>query len=567
MHTTFPMSHISAAIRVLDIPEILDHIFNLSHASDIARSALTCRNWCDIALDHLWEKSPSLLKLLRILGPIERVEWNLENNVPGHYPGPQWTFGDHVLTSDDWERFMTYSRRIKEISLMDEDLQFSTRAFVAIARRSGRTLDTLLPNLKGLVFEVYAEFWRVHVEEVEFFMNERLMSICLKTMEWSEELRTLLKEIPIRSPKITAFSYDAYLADEEAKDGLTTLLPKLRCLKTLYVSPKLLSAEAMEVVSALPNLQKFDGMGETISETINRNEEEYSIQMPMEQVGAGFPELRVLLLENSLSDVTHFFRHFFRHGNSFANLRKISIEISDSTTAKVQACLESISSACSRVQKIKIFQNRHSFAMVGSAWSKDVEPIRAETLSLLPSFQHLMAFKLRVVQHLDIKDDELVHILVGCKNLQTLCLNCNPRPDLNTAPTIAVLSLLAQKKLALKKLSLLVDAGMRAFPRVTGTFQSLESIDFGCSSVRMSTELVLYLSKVLPESCRIRWETEEAICSRCVYYQSQEDAQFGTSRETWRRIADRVPFLRQMLLKERASLTDKRTRTDAQNQT
>lgn len=49
-------------------------VFSFSEAPELARSAVVCKNWSDIALDELWRDLESVLPLLNLLGHLDLVQ-------------------------------------------------------------------------------------------------------------------------------------------------------------------------------------------------------------------------------------------------------------------------------------------------------------------------------------------------------------------------------------------------------------------------------------------------------------------------------------------------------------
>lgn len=72
---TLPDSCDLVARHRVQIPEILDTVFQMSTTADLYASTRVCRSWIDLALDRLWEdRLDSVFPLLHILNRLTRVQ-------------------------------------------------------------------------------------------------------------------------------------------------------------------------------------------------------------------------------------------------------------------------------------------------------------------------------------------------------------------------------------------------------------------------------------------------------------------------------------------------------------
>lgn len=57
-------------IRALNIPEVLDRIFAFNTQSDNAACARVCKDWHDIASNHVWRDITGVKALFQLLAPL-----------------------------------------------------------------------------------------------------------------------------------------------------------------------------------------------------------------------------------------------------------------------------------------------------------------------------------------------------------------------------------------------------------------------------------------------------------------------------------------------------------------
>lgn len=81
-----PLGYVSTVQRVLEIPEIVELILSFLDQKEHAASACVCKQWSEIALDHLWRDVDDLYRLFSILAPLTPTELiqSLEYHVSSH---------------------------------------------------------------------------------------------------------------------------------------------------------------------------------------------------------------------------------------------------------------------------------------------------------------------------------------------------------------------------------------------------------------------------------------------------------------------------------------------------
>lgn len=63
------------ATRVLNMPDILQVLFEVTDSRELARCACVCRRWSSLALDSLWKNLPSIMPLFKLLFAPDWIVW------------------------------------------------------------------------------------------------------------------------------------------------------------------------------------------------------------------------------------------------------------------------------------------------------------------------------------------------------------------------------------------------------------------------------------------------------------------------------------------------------------
>ncbi|KAH8109653.1 hypothetical protein DFH11DRAFT_1548100 [Phellopilus nigrolimitatus] len=540
----------SAAERVSVITEVLDNILSRIDCSDNARCARTCRKWKDVALDYVWRNNPPLKAVFDVLVPLTGR---------GNDEDRELVF-ERALEPDDWERFETYSRRIQMLTISLDLGVVGTRLHGTISDSVFRNVAirrpffAILPNLKDLriIFPALQpeDKW---IENSILFLCDELKSIDL-VYHLDQELETLpvlLKEIAFRSSHITDFSLKLLPCVSYIEDELADTISRLVYLKRFNVSSCVLTSQIILFTSALLNLQEISVDRDFVKGGFANDAEESLLHFP--ELQSAFPSLVKLTLQNRLSTITQ----FVQPKNLFAKLLNLKIDmLYFNTPTDLQACLESLSRACPVVQLLEFVLFEDPTGSLVDANFFDVNPVTSATLSSLPFFPHLTDFSLTFLNPVVMSDDELLALLMRCQKLRSLHLNCEPFYNTGTTLTLGVLALLAHEKKEMLELSIYIDASsekMTTLPPVTDALSNLQYISFGISPVTVDRTLLLYLSKLLPESCRMDVEPKFSADLEDQLVADVEE-QMHDCREGWKKVKDILPLLIAARLDEKERL-------------
>lgn len=65
-------------LMVLSLPEILNHIFTFNSKASNLNCALVCKEWKDLALDHVWAELPGPKPFVLLLAPLVESDTVIE---------------------------------------------------------------------------------------------------------------------------------------------------------------------------------------------------------------------------------------------------------------------------------------------------------------------------------------------------------------------------------------------------------------------------------------------------------------------------------------------------------
>ena len=79
-----PRGYDNVVRRVLEIPEILDHVFSFLDNQSNTKNALVCKKWCEPALNNMWRDVLEPHILFGLLAPLKLSPLLRERNL-SHY--------------------------------------------------------------------------------------------------------------------------------------------------------------------------------------------------------------------------------------------------------------------------------------------------------------------------------------------------------------------------------------------------------------------------------------------------------------------------------------------------
>ncbi|EED83365.1 predicted protein [Postia placenta Mad-698-R] len=343
-----------ATERALAIPEIVSHIFcqftfrppneaRWRHNKTLARSARVSKSFMGPALDALWNHLDWLHPLLRLLSACKLVlftDEELRGLMPFVHPMLEpkhvWIF-DGDICALEWERFETYARRVRSMSL-ELDGSVGPSVFAALARHNGRR--PLFPLLRELSWMQWMPaFDGTHQMLASPHLRELHIDILVyperKTQQESLDIRLkrLLEEFSRISPNIKK----VYLNGGFRRCPSVGGFKYLRCLQV--------SAETSCIVNdaSLKSLSGLEDLAELSLSTAT------TLRIP--PISQGFVALTSLCLVFCNKPAM-----LFLFTTTFPRLRSIAISYRPRFFMKLDGCrkfIEDIARACARLPSLR----------------------------------------------------------------------------------------------------------------------------------------------------------------------------------------------------------------------
>ncbi|KAH7886716.1 hypothetical protein F5I97DRAFT_2017911 [Phlebopus sp. FC_14] len=473
---------ISASHRVLFTPELLHLIFNTLDKTANTRNACVCKQWFEIALDHIWEKVDGLFHLFRLLKPIQILVFG-----GSHYdfvcpPEPQ-----------DWARFQKYARRVRCLRFRADRTGYNwTLVLDAIART--RTSLDILPNMHTLR---WISKDRAHLERCMMFLHARLKHLVVST-HLPAYRSTLFKDISARVPSIHSLNLDISRYDSALETDIRTLLQNLPALRKLTLPEFFLTPPIVEELSRMKHIGVI-GLEHTIC-----NEDRIPVTSfhPILAEGA-FPALSELALVAHLADVDE----FFHSSSAPINIKSLYITTYDHhMPSQIHAFLVTLSQRCQLLSQlfIKLLHKDDTITFDAE------QQLSYDTIKPLLSLPNLKKFELIHKYPLKIFLDEVDELARQWPSLESLKLNAEP---LFLDPGLIKLDLRALLPFArhcpsLKRLGLYVNATGEEVPITQISeirpFTSLEVLSVGTSLAQGQEAVAGFLSLLCPPNCELR---------------------------------------------------------------
>ncbi|KAL5512413.1 hypothetical protein ACEPAG_3405 [Sanghuangporus baumii] len=452
----------------------------------------------NVASNYVWEMDPPLTALFGLLAALVSLS-------PGLSIGINFVVFSQPIERERWERFSFYAAKVKYLSVVYPE--FSDEAFpdesIFVDMAIDRTMLVLFPNIKSLRVEQlpprFMGFCRLMyhrtLTKVAFsFRGSRHASM---------EVEPAIRELSLRAPFIRDLSVglEDYGSDDPAS-FISDELSRFQCLERLELPPVMVTNHVFELLAILPSLQRIDLLSP------DWEEEGYveAINNDFRVTNDAFPSLRTLRIS---CDCFGFDSLFL--SSAFSRLVSLHLDLCYyESRERLQYCLQTLSEACKEL--------RHLIVSCRTLELGD-EPVIAETLSPLKSFPILESIHFGLHQRIGISDEELVDLIVGCPQLHSLYLNAvhltEPKPTL----TIGCLQLLAKRKESerVERLAIYVDATRNSEPLPDPIpLANLKYIFFGTSPVSPRSDIVKYLDKTLPPSCRMITFPDMPLCQYAV---------------------------------------------------
>lgn len=531
--------------RVLDIPEILELIFTFLDAETNTVNALVCRKWSELALNNVWRDVSDLRRLFSLLAPMRNAPLSRYDRTYRD----EYTF-TRSLDVNDWERFKFYARRVRSLSLdEDEDsICVAKEAFDEIGR--ARVTLNVLPNLRSLTWVTHSiDRMRLSL----MFQHENITDFSVFLLRTTTyPISTFFQEVRLRMPLLKVLDLRFKFPAREVEDDLIDLfngLPRLRKV----VLP--LFTFTSRVFAALSTHQELDTVQFEFMATQGGGDIQDVVHFDPQLREGAFPLLADLSLSANIVDATRFLRGTFAP----RNLTTLFLHtLSASSPAETFDFLTAVAESCRVLNRL--FLDFFTSAEIRS--NLTTPSITWQTLRPILSCAKLVEFEVRWDRAFEITQDDVEEMAAKWPTLETLLLNCEPMH----VPTPTTLDLRALIPFALHcpniaevglYLSGAVDFDPADVAPVT-PFKTLRRICFGTSPLTNPGPAALFLSQLCPLGCEvssgITWPDGFAIRDDVVDETALDDLnrQATTWFNSWKEVQRTLPLLTQLRMQERA---------------
>ncbi|KAJ6520834.1 hypothetical protein B0H19DRAFT_380295 [Mycena capillaripes] len=202
----------------LGLPPVLGRPQNAKALSCLAR---TCRRFSDPALDILWRRQYTLLPLLQCFPPHLWEFSDTPSSRTFHFRSP--------IGHSDWDRVLSYSSRIREISL-GWDLPVDVLELLIISA----PVLCLLPNIQELT-------WRSHepgaFPYIRLFLGPQLTAIKI-SIQPTVQYASFLSYLTSNFPSLLDVSLHTTEETIDAASTFVSALTKVRTLSVTHLRPK-----------------------------------------------------------------------------------------------------------------------------------------------------------------------------------------------------------------------------------------------------------------------------------------------------------------------------------------
>ena len=451
---------------------------------------------------------------------------------------------------NDWERFKSYARRVRSLSLDEEEgsICVAKEAFDEIGR--ARVTLNVLPNLRSLTW-VTNSIDRMRLSLMFQHENIADFSVFLHRAT-NYPISIFFQEVKLRMPLLKTLDLRFKFPAHEVEDDLIALFQGLPRLKKVVLPLYTLTSR---VFAALSTHQELDTVQFEFMETQGGGEIRDVVHFDPQLSEGAFPVLADLSLSASIVDATRFLR------GSFAPQKLTTLflhTLCASSPAETFDFLTAVAESCRVLNRLFL-----DFFTSAEIRSDLIAPsITWQTLRPVLSCAKLVEFEVRWDRAFDINQEDVEEMAAKWPTLETLLLNCEPMH----VPTPTTLDLRALMPFAIHcpnivevglYLSGTVDFDPASVAPVT-PFQNLRRICFGTSPLTNPGPAALFLSQLCPLGCEvssgITWPDGFAIRDDVVDETALEDLnrQATTWFNSWKEVQRMLPLLTQLRIQERA---------------
>lgn len=239
----------------LSMYELLFEVFLHADRGTVATAVRSSKTLSPAALDVLWRIVPRASFLFSLLCPLEGAA-----SYDGH-SCRRFDF-DRDLHPADWKRFLPYSRRVEELSCMDDTLgdRWNEPSHKALAKFSASrppdlTLADVFPRLRSLTWNVYSH--KV-LRNLSVFLVPSLtfLEIKIDNVVEYKPMSAFLKQLQVRcAPSLREFRLNTDFAISTVEEEVLDLLKEMGRLERLILPRFWTNDRVFSVLASLPSLQ------------------------------------------------------------------------------------------------------------------------------------------------------------------------------------------------------------------------------------------------------------------------------------------------------------------------
>ncbi|KDQ52788.1 hypothetical protein JAAARDRAFT_210281 [Jaapia argillacea MUCL 33604] len=501
--------------RVLFIPELLENIFCRSEdVRTLARSALVCKQWSDLALNTLWYELDTPVNLFKILAPLEESqdEEDYDKLIFRNTP-----------TSAAWVRFDYYARKVRMLAYIEDPAEgeyeldvssnISPRVFRDLSR--ARSPQRLLPNLKGLTWQSDD---LVTLLSSQVLLHDRIkaLSFAMPILQQSQSMSDYFTSITSKIPSLQLMAIwlnrqSPSLLELEAE--VVDLLRGLRELTHVGIPFYSLTSKMAEAISQLEKVLVVDFDGECYKRPIGYESyagnyfgaprENLPRFSPQLQVNS-FPSLTYLAIGLHLQDLMS--DHILRRRLFPPSLQRLVIQETGNTTpAIVESFLESIAVSHPHLSTLSLQLRLSDFPR--SLPLLDTPRITFTTIKPILGMRSLIEFMISHDYPLSLTDRDMQELAIAKPLLQYLSLNSEPGYPLESSLSLAALLPFAEHCPSMIELKLYMDTTISDFPTLQTNMQRANAVSLlGCefspgfSRIEDTRKVMLFLGQILRTS-------------------------------------------------------------------
>ncbi|KAF4583633.1 hypothetical protein EYR38_002388 [Pleurotus pulmonarius] len=460
----------AATDRVLTTAELLGKILEYSNPAQNYRNALVSKNWSNEALNILWRTLPSLVPLLKLLGPMT-----------SELDGVKMKFKyDRHIGPDDWGAFRRHVWRVHEIAHNNMEVDFSESVFIdIIATVTALSSSELVPNLRLLVVVGGGTL----IKFTPLFIHNRLQSLflvldgdCPSPLPYKATL------IPHKVPNLQELSLvsNSRMCPGADIDLALSTLPRL---KKLLISTSQITTSTFMILARLPLLETLVMMGPELRDV--------RLITPTSLADV-FPSLSTFFcLPYRLDTITSFLRVYKPR-----KLRRLRSTSYMDPPLAYRNLLETISLVCPSIQEINV-----DFFPLDEDDPDLNQPALPLPLSPTNPCPKLTSLQLTYPPCLQITASMMSALLLQMPSLVTLRLTGRHGPPTFPLSALSDLVPLCQK---LKSLTIYVDTSSLSFPASPTCFPCLEVLNVDISPLNSSAlGVASFLATILPPTCTL----------------------------------------------------------------